>query len=336
MRGAAYADRVRWRLSGGAAWLACALLLTAAWPLDAQPSDEPREAAAGAAGDTGASEDETATPPGPERRERTKSRSVRRTNHGWLQHGVRLSSDHIQVRHPSNAYGTQELVDLLTWAAAEVAREHPGSMMNAGDLSRRRGGRLRPHRSHRAGRDADIGFYLRDNSGGMATPRWFVPLMRSGKGGRNGEAFFFDDARNWTFVAALMGQDVVPVQYVMVIAPLKERLLAEGRRRGAAPELLHRVEEAVGPRRTGRGRFARYGTHDSHFHIRVYCAADDIPRCQDQPPYWDWYTRPTPPPRASSMRRRGRSSMRSMRPSMRVSMRSSMRSMRSSMRSRMR
>ncbi|MEM9067665.1 MAG: penicillin-insensitive murein endopeptidase [Myxococcota bacterium] len=269
----------------------------------------------------------------------TKSRSIGRTNRGWLRHSVQLgASPTIRLKSPSNAYGTQEMVSLLEWAAGKVNAEHPGSVMVAGDLSRRRGGRLRPHRSHRAGRDADIGFYLRDaTSGEAAVVNRFVRMSREGKGTTRDGDYAFDDARNWTFIEALMSQDVVPIQYVMVIAPLKERLLAEGRRRGADEAVLARVEEAVGPRRTGRGRWARYGTHNSHFHIRIYCAQDDRPRCQDQAPFWDWISRP-PPPRVS---RRGRSSMRrrsarSRRGSMRRSSmrRSSMR--RSSMRSSMR
>lgn len=224
----------------------------------------------------------------------SRSASVGPTNRGRLLRGARLvPTSHLQVRNPSQAFGTSELVALLTWAAAEVAREHPASVLNVGDLSRERGGRLRPHRSHRVGRDADVGFYLRDgHTGEIATSRHFVALPRGGKGtDRQGATFAFDDARNWTLIAALVGQDVVPVQYIMVIAPLKERLLAEGRRRGASAELLARVDAVVGPQRSGRGRFAQYGTHDSHFHVRIYCSADDRPRCIDTAPFHPWVSR---------------------------------------------
>ena len=258
---------------------------------------------------------------GPELRSPTKSRSIGRSNRGWLRHAAALHENPtLHVRTPNHRYGTEELVALLEWAADEVAREHPGSVLTVGDLSRRRGGRLRPHRSHRSGLDADLGFYLREaETGEPAHVGRFVALGRDGKGTFRETGYGFDDARNWTLVAALMGQDTVPVQYIMVIAPLKERLLAEGRRRGAPEALLHRVEEAVGPRRTGRGRWARYGTHNSHYHVRIYCPLDDRPRCRDTPPVWDWVSRP-PVPRA---RRSRRSSMR--RSSMRSSRRSSMR-----------
>jgi penicillin-insensitive murein endopeptidase len=223
----------------------------------------------------------------------SRSRSVGATNRGRLNHAVRVEpSSSLRVRNPSQAYGTEELVALITWAADEVARQHPGSSLNVGDLSRERGGRIRPHRSHRVGRDADLGFYLVDaQSGAPAEARHFVALPRGAKGtDRQGGSFAFDDARNWTLVAALVSQDVVPVQYIMVIAPLKERLLAEGRRRGASPELLARVDAVVGPQRSGRGRFS-YDSHDSHFHVRIYCAPDDRPACVDTAPFHPWVSR---------------------------------------------
>lgn len=247
----------------------------------------------------------------PPRREETKSRSIGRTNTGRLLHGVALrSSAHLHVRVPRNAHGTQEMVDLLQWAAARVAAHHPGSVLNVGSISRERGGRMRPHRSHRAGRDADVGFYVRNaTTGDLTVPPAFVTMGRTGKGTIRDVDYAFDDERNWTFIEALMSQDVVPIQYIMVVIPLRERLIAEGERRGASPELLARVREVVGPRRSGRGRWARYGTHDSHFHIRIYCSEEDRPRCRDAPPYWDWVAIP---PEAqvsamSSMRRRSRS-----------------------------
>ncbi|MFT5356850.1 MAG: penicillin-insensitive murein endopeptidase [Polyangiales bacterium] len=276
----------------------------------------------------------------------SRSRSIGATNRGRLQRGVALDGvNGVHIRTPNHAYGTQEFTNLLSWASAQVEAQYPGSRLLIGDLSRERGGRIRPHRSHRVGRDADVGFYLIDSSGEPAMNNAFVGLRRTGVGKerRSERELKFDDVRNWALVAALMGQDVVPIQYIMVISPLKERLLAEAQRQNAPAWLIHRVMEAVGPRRTGRGRWARYGTHNSHFHIRIYCDGDDKPRCRDSPPYWDWVPERVPSPEARQAerervrqavrRRRSRSSMMS---SMRSRMRSSMRStMRSSMRSRM-
>jgi len=255
-------------------------------------------------------------PPGPVTQP-SRSHSIGYGNRGRLLHSVALEpTDLVRVRNATHAHGTQELVDLIHWASREVERRYPGGMLVVGDLSRTRGGRLRPHRSHRAGRDVDISFYLKDAAGEPATDlNRFVRLRANGKGGtRDGRVFEWDDERNWALVSALMGQDRVPVQYLMCVRPFKERLLEEGRRQHAPAWLMRRVEEAVGPRRTrGSRRSLSYGTHDSHFHMRVYCAGDDRPRCKDKPPFWDWIDYPEveePPAPPRRQRRRSRRSRR--------------------------
>jgi len=257
-------------------------------------------------------------PAGPAIAAETRSHSIGYTNRGRLLRSAELeASDLIRLKNPNANYGTQEMVDLIQWAAREVERHHPGASLLVGDISRSRGGRLRPHRSHRAGRDADIGFYLRDGDGAPAAVPRFVRLNRHGKGTtRNDETLYeFDDVRNWAFVSALMGQDAVPVQYIMVIAPLKDRLMEEGRRQGAPQWLLDRVEQAVGPRHTRGSRRRSYGTHDSHFHIRIYCTGEDRPRCRDKPPFWPWVNYPAvEDDSASRMRRRRSRARRRMRP----------------------
>ena len=249
-------------------------------------------------------------PAGPAIADETRSRSIGYTNRGRLLRSVELEpSEVIRIKNPNARYGTAEMVALIEWAAAEVARHHPGASLLVGDISRPRGGRLRPHRSHRAGRDADLGFYLKDDEGQPAEVPRFVRLGRSGKGRsrRDDAVYEFDDARNWRFVAALMGQDAVPVQYLMVIRPLKARLMAEGRRQHAPQWLLDRVEEAVGPRHTRGRRRRSYGTHNSHFHMRIYCTGEDRPRCRDKPPFWPWFNVPAPEDDSVSRRRRRRS-----------------------------
>lgn len=270
---------------------------------------------------------------GPEFESPTESRSVGATNRGRLYDAAALEADDsLFLRNPNARYGTEELVSLLNWARAQVDATYPGSRLVVGDLSRRGGRRLRPHRSHRAGRDADVGFYLLNDAGEPAMNERFVRLSRHGTGSepRSERELVFDDARNWEFIAALLGQDRVPVQYIMVISPLRERILAEGERRGAPEWLLNRVREVVGPRATGRGPAARFGTHYSHFHVRIYCAPDDRPRCQDMPPYWDWVPRPSRQARIASRSRMSRARM------SRIASRSRMSRTRMSSRSRMR
>lgn len=61
---------------------------------------------------------------------------------------------------PFATWGTPRLVDTLTEVAEEMRWRFPyGDPLTVGDMSRRGGGWLHGHRSHRGGLDADIGIY---------------------------------------------------------------------------------------------------------------------------------------------------------------------------------
>lgn len=223
--------------------------------------------------------------PGP-----SESMSIGRANRGRLLNGVRLEeSEVIRYKNGSpeaTAYGTAELVGMLERAAAHVARELPGSKLTAGDLSRRRGGWFRPHRSHRSGRDVDIAFYTVDEEQSPLELPTFVRFRSNGEGrGRWGDGAFFDDARNWELVRAMLQDPAADVQYIFVGRWLRRRILRAGEERGAPEELLERASIAMEqPRRGGR--------HDDHFHVRIYCPDDDLERCRDLPPWRPWHPDP--------------------------------------------
>jgi murein endopeptidase len=64
------------------------------------------------------------------------------------------------VRDPRESWGTDETIAYLIAAIESVEARYPGSpRLVIGDLSNPVGGRLNRHRSHQAGRDADVGFY---------------------------------------------------------------------------------------------------------------------------------------------------------------------------------
>lgn len=88
------------------------------------------------------------------------SASVGTPTRGSLIGGVELGlGDGIELAGDYH-WGTESVVRSLERAIREVRRCHPGSPdLYVGDISREHGGWLRPHRSHQAGLDADIGFY---------------------------------------------------------------------------------------------------------------------------------------------------------------------------------
>ncbi|MCS6799041.1 MAG: penicillin-insensitive murein endopeptidase [Myxococcota bacterium] len=226
------------------------------------------------------------------------STSIGRTNRGRLEGGVLLPpSASLRWRNEvaTTRWGTRELVALVEDAAEHVSRTLPGAQLVVGDLSRQGGGRFRPHRSHRNGRDVDIAFYMLDAQGRPAYAPRFVRFR--GDGSERGGTRRFDDARNWELVARLLTSPAAHVQWIFVSRPLEERLLAEGRRRGSSSELLARAAAVL-------DQPSRGGRHDDHFHVRIYCAADDRPRCIDEPPFHPWVAAgPTPPASRSAVAR---------------------------------
>lgn len=169
----------------------------------------------------------------------------------------------------AHRFGTVELVTMIDQAARRVAERFPGSSLLVGDLSREEGGRLTSHRSHRSGRDVDIGFYVMDEQGQPATVTRFV---RFGEGGRpldgNGANLRFDVARNWELLRHMLEYPDARIQYVFVYQPLADLMLAHGETQGVPEETMARARQILsGEHRSGR--------HDNHFHVRIHCPAGD-------------------------------------------------------------
>jgi len=93
------------------------------------------------------------------------------------------NSDFLKVKDGSkdNVFAHPALVLMLERSAREVARVEKGSLMVVGDLSRRDGGPLAGHVSHQSGRDADVGFYLRDAAGRPVVREHFTPFEPNGR-----------------------------------------------------------------------------------------------------------------------------------------------------------
>jgi len=234
--------------------------------------------------------------------EGSESRSVGVPDRGRLIDPAQLDdTDHLFIRtsRRSAHYGTAELVGLIRRAARAVADAHPGPRLVVGDLSRRRGGRFGPHRSHQSGRDADVGFFLNDAEGETTQAEQFVSLRRDGCGTVRDDRFCFDAPRNWALIAAMVQDEEARVQYVLIAPDIRRRLLDEGERQGAPPELVERVRTVTEPHSGSH-------SHRSHFHVRIYCPPDDRPRCIDEPPYHDWYEGEPAPPTAAVRRMRAR------------------------------
>jgi penicillin-insensitive murein endopeptidase len=162
-------------------------------------------------------------------------------------------------------WGLEPLVQMIDRAARQVRHQFPDAITSVGHLSQEGGGEIDRHRSHESGRDADIAFFVRSTSGQPLAASHFVPFRGDGTavswpGAR------FDDAKNWTLVAAMVGDAEAHVTHIFVAAPLRARLLAYAERMGAPASLRMRAAELL---QQPRGALP----HDDHFHVRIACPA---------------------------------------------------------------
>ena len=177
-----------------------------------------------------------------------------------------------------NRWGLDALVSLLDHAGRAVRKEFPDSVLSLGHLSRRGGGDLDRHASHESGRDADVGFYVVNERGKPVYADHFVKFLADGTA-PSWPGAHFDDARNWAFIAAIVGDTPwarrAHVSHVFVATPLRERLLAYGQRIGAPYAVRVRASEVMAQ---PHGALP----HDDHFHVRISCPGG-MEACVEQP-----------------------------------------------------
>ncbi|WP_437875962.1 LysM peptidoglycan-binding domain-containing protein [Sorangium sp. So ce513] len=180
------------------------------------------------------------------------SMSVGATNAGALFNGIRMpESDRWELVDPGHAWGTRETIDALDRAIAAVHRQFPGSpKLFIGHISARDGGRLSPHKSHQAGRDVDISYFL------DARHRWY----------QRATAANLDRERTWAFVRALITETDVELILIdtSVQKLLKEHALKIGEDKGWLDDIFQYGSRSRRPLiRHARG-------HANHIHIRFY------------------------------------------------------------------
>ena len=97
---------------------------------------------------------------------------------GRLRGGIQLPANPALYRrwNLERAWGTPELIDLITLAAEEMAWLKPDNdPLVIGDMSTRRGGKLSGHRSHKGGIDVDLGLFYANGRQHLAGPTTVSP-----------------------------------------------------------------------------------------------------------------------------------------------------------------
>lgn len=220
------------------------------------------------------------------------NRSVGRPQSGFLVGGRAMPDSgpgYVRARPgESTRFAVDRLVGAIERAAARVAALHPdGAPLRVGDFGAPGGGRHPRHHSHRSGRDVDLVFYQTDPAGRSRPPRT-AAFDRQGRA-REAPEVRFDTARNWALVEALLSDRTIDVQWIFCSHGVKAVLLAYAAEHSTDPDALVRASAILHQPSDGR-------PHDDHFHVRVYCSAEEATLgCLDAPPHWTFVPRERAP-----------------------------------------
>jgi penicillin-insensitive murein DD-endopeptidase len=197
-------------------------------------------------------------------------------------------------------YGIPRLVEAVATAAADVERQRPGgSPLMVGDLSRRTGGKIPHHASHRTGRDVDLLFYAETTAGEpIMSPGFFkfgpdgLAMVPNERGG--GRYVRLDLARQWLLIKALLTTARANVQWMFISLPVEALITDYARARGEEAELVWHAETVMLQPKDSL-------PHDDHLHLRTACTPDEmVLGCEGGGPYWPWLpSLPAAPPEES-------------------------------------
>ncbi len=163
----------------------------------------------------------------------------------------------LSMQRPQRGWGTPLTVELIRGAARAVAASDPlATHLVVGDLSKVGGGCLPPHRSHRGGMDADIGYYMigGDQRG------WLVLVSPE----------TLDADRTWHLLAGFLRTG--RLQYAFIDYGLQAPLYRAALRAGESEASLRRVFQYPRPRGDAKVGIIRHlKGHADHMHVRFRC-----------------------------------------------------------------
>jgi len=159
-----------------------------------------------------------------------------------------------------------------------VAEQFPQSQLGVADLSNKHGGALASHHSHQNGRDVDLIYYALDaNSQPFAPDEHMAFYNAIGKATyATAPAFvkgiperYFDLARNWALVKAMLNNPSAKVEYIFVSPRVRYWLLRYAHQMHEDKTLIHKAQLRLHAPRKSKG-------HNDHMHVRIACSHEDI------------------------------------------------------------
>ena len=193
----------------------------------------------------------------------SRSESIGTPQQGRLAHGRRLPTRHpaLYVRRPSRAYGTDETVRWIVDAYEALRDEDPGApRVEVHDVSLRRGGPMRGHRSHESGRDADLAYFQRRCPDDLCRFRRIGPAQ-------------LDARRQWRIFRRWI--EAERVEAIFVDHALQAALYEAARDDGATRAELGRWFQYPRPPSDRYGLIRHHPRHADHFHVRFVCHDTD-------------------------------------------------------------
>ncbi len=184
---------------------------------------------------------------------------------GRLTDGARLPDSPLYtLRTPDTAYGSTHAMQVVQHAIAAFRHEtgYPGEVLVC-SLSKKRGGRFPPHKSHRSGRDVDIGL--------VAFPGFPQGEGTKARGGK------VDWAATWLLMRHFL--ETEQVTYIFLSYHLQPALHEAAQALGATDEELERWIQWPRPRGKTSALIRHARGHTGHFHVRIKCGPDE-PRCK--------------------------------------------------------
>lgn len=184
--------------------------------------------------------------------------SIGSPNRGKLRNGMPLPEGpgwRLRTHRP-RTYGTVPAISALVEAFEDFGRLYPdGPKIRVGELARRTGGRVPPHRSHRTGRDIDIGYIFHGIDDGEH--RWKYMNVRN-----------FDAEKNWALVSELL--ETGQVQTIYISKKLQKLLHKEAQKHLDEEQLAALFEYPHTPQ-SPHAKIQHWRGHSNHMHVRFVC-----------------------------------------------------------------
>lgn len=156
-----------------------------------------------------------------------------------------------EVLERNRAWGSMLTVTRVAEVLSANYMKHPDAPpLLVGDISRKGGGLLAPHRSHRRGRDVDIRYPL------LKLDKRYVPVT----------ADTWDLKRTWGLIREFIKTG--DVEYIFVDYKLQKTLYEHAQAKGMSDEQLLELFQYPRNRRAMVGIIRHERGHKTHFHVR--------------------------------------------------------------------